>query len=163
MIAFRIQELILNILIAAGDCSSYKQDSYEDYSVNFFLSFARYSEAAKATRELRGSVSLFTSMLSSNSINKLKASFIISYLIGKDEALSNVEALLQRSPDLLPSLMSVFQSTMNSEGGEGYYIGDFEIPSIVSAILALSVSDGNKAILVDSLSLLQLVIGVLEM
>jgi len=163
MIASGIHEVILNLLVSAGD-STYEEDSCEEMSVNFFLSFARYSTAARATRDLSDSVlSLFTSMLSLNSVTKLKASFIISYLIGKDEALPSGEALLQRSPDILPSLISVFENTMKSEGGEGYEIGVFEIPTIVSAVLALSVSDGNKAVLVASLPLLHLIIGVLEM
>jgi len=163
MIAFGIHEVVLNLLVSAGD-STYEEGSCEEMSVNFFLSFARYSAAARATRDLSDNVlSLFTSMLSINSVTKLKASFIISYLIGKDEALSSGEALLQRSPDILPSLVSVFENTMKSEGGEGYELGVFEIPSIVSAVLALSVSDGNKAVLVASLPLLHLIIGVLEM
>ena len=157
-------KLLFNTLLAAGDCSAYKKGGYEEKIMNFFLSFARHSEGAKALREVSGSVSFFTNMLSTNdSINKLKSSFIISYLIGKDEAVSSDDALLQRNPDLLQALVEVFQNTMDSKGGKGYYLGVFEIPSIVSAILALSISDGNKGLLVNSSSLLELIIVVLEM
>ena len=150
---------IFNLLVEAG--KSNDQDSISR-SLNFFMCFARYSDTSKLVKSIPNSVPTFTALLESNSINKLKAAFIISYLVGRDEGKGEKRSLLVSVPDLCNWLVDVLQNTLDSKGGEGYSLGNFELPSIVNAILALSISDENKAALVK-LPLVPLLVRVLIM
>lgn len=180
MLSTNIHVLILNRL--NGLVNLYFDIRYEDYdedssnytemlymsktiemAMNFFLSFGRYPQAAKNIRCISISVDLFTKLLSSEKIpiNKLKSSFIISYLVGKEEGRSN-KSLLALYPELSTYLLLIFENTLNCEGGDEWDFGTFEIPSIIIAILCLSISDDNKALMID-LPLLPYIVLVLDL
>ena len=126
MIASNVHVVLFNLLKIAGDCNTFKVGEYTDHSINFFLAFTRYPIGAKAVRSISTSVEVFMNMLSSTSINKLKASFIISNLTGRDEAfIKGRSGLLSEYPELSRELISVFENTMDAKGGDGYYLGNF--------------------------------------
>jgi hypothetical protein len=156
---------VLECLREAGtDCATWDASKlYATKSTNLLMSFCRFPEAAAAVRVANG-VELMTALLSSACIERLKAAFILSFLVGKEEAasLASSGSLLQAYPDLIKMLIDVFTNTLASKGGDGYKLGNFEVHSIVGAILALSISDANKAVIVDA-PLLPLLIRVLVM
>jgi hypothetical protein len=126
MIASNVHVVLFNLLKIAGDCNTFKVGEYAEASINFFLAFTRYPIAAKAVRSISTSVQVFMNMLSSTSINRLKASFIISNLTGRDEAfIKGRSGLLSEYPELSRELISVFENTMEAKGGDGYYLGNF--------------------------------------
>ena len=150
--------------VAVLDCIREAGPVFATISTNLLISFCRFPEAAAAVRS-KGGVELLMTLLSSECIERLKAAFILSFLVGKDEsslALANGGSLLQSYPDLISMLVDVFTNTLASKGGKGYELGNFEVHSIVGAILALSISDANKAILVNA-PLLPLLVRVLVM
>ena len=150
---------VFNLLIEADKS---KDHDCISRSLNFFMCFARYPDTSKLVKGIPNSVPTFTSLLESNSITKLKAAFIISYLVGKDEGKGEKRSLLASVPDLSSWLVDVLQNTLDSKGGDGYSLGNFELPSIVNAIFSLSISDENKAVLVK-LPLVPLLVRVLIM
>ena len=79
-----------------------------------------------------------------------KSAFIVVFLIGRDENQRDELALLSKYPGLCTRLLEVFDNTLHSMGGNGYILGSFCVLLIVAAIRDLTISDSNKAILVQS-------------
>lgn len=128
--------------------------------VVFLQSICRFRCVAAEAKILGGREILEPLILVPPSISSnlyIFASFAVAFISGRDEAVlkSSKEAsrslsLLQQHPEIVAEILTVMNNTMSGKAGEGCEFGVFQMNVILSAIVALSISDSNKAILVKT-------------
>jgi hypothetical protein len=80
------------------------------------------------------------------------------YISGRDEK----DAVLERLPELLHTVVDVFQDTTQGREGDGYNFGMFKIPFLVGLVAVLAISDANKRALLENEHVLSLIVSVLR-
>jgi hypothetical protein len=136
--------VVLGKSIVGGDASS----ELLDKCLTVLMVIGRDAIAGETLKRL-GAVDLIAPLVNDTGIQGLKAAFVIAFMTGKDEAMSNKKSLLEANPNMADLLSSVLSNSMQGKGGPGYTFGNFDLNVIVAAILSLSVSDSNKNILVS--------------
>jgi hypothetical protein len=138
-------------------------DELREKLMTTIMVYCRYPSAARAFRELTGAVDLISRLTNDVGANGLKAALILSQLIGRDESNTkvNTQSLLQSRPSTLDQLIDVLENNIALKDGIDYELGNFDLNAVTSAILSLCTSDTNKAIMVKSRRLLELLVQLL--
>ncbi len=126
--------------------------------------YCRHPPAARALRAIPGAIDVISGLTHDAGATGLKAAFILSQLVGRDESNSraNTQSLLQSRPATLDQLVDVLENNVALRDGADYHLGNFDLNAVTSAILSLCTSDANKAIMVKSRRLLELLVQLLE-
>jgi SLT domain-containing protein len=131
--------------------------------LNYAMNLARHAGAVEAMKGA-GYVELAYSLLAipANGCERLKAMYMIAFLTGKDEQSQQRASVATEYPDLIPQLVTVLENTLNSVAGADQSLGTFCLRLTINACLVLSISDGNKKLLIQS-NLLHLLVRTLRL
>eukprot|EP01036_Dinobryon_divergens_P039298 gene39298-51783_t len=168
---------IINALRSAGSDPTLWTDEYPQNLTVAFMILSRYSFGATALKTgnlLDVILPLLRCSSSSSGRERVKAAFIIIFLTGDEEAVSNEKnintetntitntitstatstssstSLSVVGPIVLGLVIDVYNHTLNSRGGDGYKLGEYNFKLILSAILVLCLSDTHRGLLVSS-------------
>eukprot|EP01041_Mallomonas_annulata_P012007 gene12007-25157_t len=167
---------MINALRAAGSDPTLWTDEYPQNLTVAFMILSRYSFGATAliTGNLLDVILPLLRSSSSSGRERVKAAFIIIFLTGDEEAVSNEKnintetntitntitsiststssstSLSVVGPIVLGLVIDVYNHTLNSRGGDGYKLGEYNFKLILSAILVLCLSDTHRGLLVSS-------------
>lgn len=132
--------------------------------LNFAMNFARYTEAVDTMIAL-GYLGVMFPILDilDNGCERLKAMYIATFLIGKDEQGQQKSSVAAERPDIIPHLVEVLKNTLDGVGGADHPLGTFCLSLTINACQVLSVSDSNKELLLKSPLLLSLLMRALRM
>ena len=135
-----------------------------DYLMTATMVYCRYPPAARAFRTITGVVDAVSLLTGETGANGLKATFILSQLVGRDESNSkaNTQSLLQSRPATLDQLVDVLENNIALRNGADYELGIFDLNAVTSAVLSLCTSDANKSVMVKSRRLLELLVQLLQ-
>ena len=114
-----------------------------------------YPEAAMSLKSA-GALDVLTPLLALKGVEAIKAALIVTFLAGKDESSSQKFALLQAHPHLTDILVDLMEAQLSGGTGAaydrminlGYDFAWYPINLVVRGILALSISDANKGVMV---------------
>ncbi len=139
-------------------------DDLREKLMTTIMVYCRYPPAARAFRELNGAVEEMSRLTHDTGTNGLRAAFILSQLVGRDEnnSKANTQSLLESRPATLDQLIDVLENNIALKDGVDYKLGTFDLNAVSSAVLSLCTSDANKAIMVKSRRLLELLVQLLK-
>ena len=134
----------------------------ESQYLTVLTGYCRDSEMSSAIRAMGGAAVLAPALVQTVApVERIKAAFTVSLLVGKDEAgAAGGVALLHAYPDLIEVILDVLCNTLQRQGGRGYSFGNFGLATMTKALSILAISDANKAVLVRA-PLLPLLVDVL--
>lgn len=142
----------------------------EYWCLNYAMRFAKYRDASKIFRELN-SLPYFLNLLQvqHNAIEGLKVACLLSFVLGKEESVESSKSLLQQYPMVLDLMLLVFKATLKENTGpeaeelksKRFVFAIITMETIVGALLHLSISDANKASLIEC-DVLSLILSVLQ-
>ena len=122
-----------------------------------FLVYCRHPGAAAAVRIVPSVLEALEPIAKLQDSNGLRALFVISQLIGRDEEdvrFMRGMSLLASQAGALDQIVDVLSNNINGRDGRDYKFGNFDLNAVTSAILSLSLSDSNKRIMVQNRQLL---------
>ena len=143
------------------------QYGYISGCIIFLHSICRFREIAIEAKEFGATDILIPLILVPQSVSKdlyIFASFAVAHISGRDEGkavscIGSCKSLLEKYPQVISAVVKVLEKTLT--GGEHHDFGLFQLNVILSAIVALSISDSNKKLMIES-PLLELIIIVLK-
>jgi hypothetical protein len=131
--------------------------------LNFFTWYSRSAMSTKIVREVVGSSKFFLELLTHDKKEGIQATIIAANIYGKEEKNQFTNSLLESNKGILPFLLDVLEILLNSSNplnterraileslkkrGFDYY--GILIKDIASALRNLSISDGNKKIMIS--------------
>ena len=152
-----LQLLALNVLKSLGPNPDTWKDRYGTPSkcLSFLMYISAYPEAAMSLKSA-GALDVLTPLLALKGVEAIKAALIVTFLAGKDESSSQKFALLQAHPHLTDILVDLMEAQLSGGTGAaydrminlGYDFAWYPINLVVRGILALSISDANKGVMV---------------
>ena len=158
----RVHTLALELLKADLVDVCFNETSHLSHCTYFLMVFSRFFVTASAVRSANG-LEVLLPLLRARGVERLKATMIISFITGREESgVFESKSLLEAYPDVTIMLVDIFQRSLDLRDGDGYFFGTFGIPIIVRAVLSLSVSDSNKAVLIKT-DLHRLLVRVLQL
>jgi hypothetical protein len=131
--------------------------------LNFFTWYSRSALATKIVRDVVGSSKFFLELLTHDKKEGIQATIIAANIYGKEEKNQFTNSLLESNKGILPFLLDVLEILLNSSNplnaarkaileslqkrGFDYY--GILVKDIASALRNLSISDGNKNIMIS--------------
>lgn len=173
-VRMRIHELIVNRLVQAGPDPTKWADRNTGAiyrSMGFVTSFSSLEGGRRAIRELNQK-EFFVNFLSTKEKERMQASIIVANLYGRDEGDSLTKSLLQTNADVLQLLVNLLAAILNynSDSKEvkdykqmGLAFGVTKMRDATSTLRCLSISDGNKGIMLKHPSFMNLVLQALQL
>eukprot|EP01040_Poterioochromonas_malhamensis_P009077 gene9077-9831_t len=170
----RIHEMIVNRIVQAGPDPTKWPDRNTGCvyrSMGFVTSFSTLPDGRKAIRELQKK-DFFLEFLKTKEKERMQASIIMANLYGRDEGDTTTKSLLQTYPDLLQLLVNLLAAILNynSDSKEvkdykamGLAFGVTKMRDASSTLRCLSISDGNKAVMLRHPSLLNFVMQGIQL
>ena len=137
-------------------------DTFEDrlgtpvICLQFLMCISAYPETAMSLKSA-GALAVLTPLLAlTNCDEAIKAALTMAFLAGKDESSAQNVALLQAHPHLTDVLVDLFEAQLSGGKGAafdrmeqlGYKFTWYPINLVVRGLLAMSISDANKGVLV---------------
>jgi hypothetical protein len=131
--------------------------------LNFFTWYSRSAIAAKIVRDVVGSSQFFLELLTYDKKEGIQATIIAANIYGKEEKNQFTSSLLETNKGILPFLVDVLEILLNSSNPlntarkaileslqkRGYDYFGILVKDIASALRNLSISDGNKNIMIN--------------
>jgi hypothetical protein len=131
--------------------------------LNFFTWYSRSAIAAKIVREVVGSSKFFLELLTHDKKEGIQATIIAANIYGKEEKNQFTNFLLESNKGILPFLLDVLEILLNSSNPlnterraileslqtRGFDYFGILVKDIASALRNLSISDGNKNIMIS--------------
>jgi hypothetical protein len=129
--------------------------------MNFLMNLATYDDAVEPMKQA-GVLDVVSPIatIESNGCEALKAMFVVAFLVGREES-SRADVQQYFRQTTIDQLLTVFESILDLKDGDDYPFGTFCVRVAVQACLVISISDSNKAMLVNS-SVLNLLRCTLE-
>jgi hypothetical protein len=162
----KVPQYIAKQLSDAGPIvSAWKSDSGGKYPLmlDYAMNLARHGAAVDAMKAV-GFVEIASALLvhPDNGCERLKAMYIVAFLTGKDEYSQHKASVAQQHPDIIAQLVLVLENTLNRVVGKDYQPWTFCLRLTINACQVLSISDGNKELLLKT-PLLPLLVRALQM
>ncbi len=118
LLSNRLHRVLFGLLQQAGPDVSTWKPAWSRIT-QLLVVWARYPQVATAIRQIDG-VSVLMPLLHSQSMVRLDAALLISFVIGREEnRVAGGFALLEKFPDILDMLIELFRKTLALEAGPG--------------------------------------------
>jgi hypothetical protein len=164
-----IHEFVLQRLIFRG----YSPETWNEVAkrcLNILMYISRFPVGAQAIQNLHQTAYLYE-LAKDHHVHGMKAAFLIANCFGREEANSTSKSLLEDKPSILPLIRECLDVTIDYDPtstkvkdmeGKGFVMGVIQINTIASALRNLSLSDKNKAIILQDKALLRNICACLE-
>lgn len=176
-VRLRVHEVILNRLIQAGPDPKNWPDRNTGAvyrAMGFVTSFSTLEDGRRAIHQL-GKKQFFRAFLQTSEKERMQASIIMANVYGREDdedGVSVTKSLLQTYPDIQQLLINLLAAILdyNSESKEvkdyrnmGLAFGVTKLRDCSSALRCLSISDGNKALLLKHPTFMNHILRALQL